>query len=614
MHNFTLMSQKTRDLRELMKYIRNFSIIAHIDHGKSTLADRLLEKTKTLSERELREQVLDTMDLERERGITIKSHAVRMQYEYNGEIYTLNLIDTPGHVDFSYEVSRALAACEGALLVVDASQGIEAQTVSNLYAALEQDLEIIPVINKIDLPHARPEEVAEQIKNLIGCSDDEIIFVSAATGEGVDKLLTAIVERIPPPQGDPYKPLQALIFDSRYDTYRGIISYIRVFNGTIKKGDKVILMHAGGEYTVEEVGFLRLQHFPVEQLSAGMVGYVIAGIKEPGKVQVGDTLTGLDNPADEPIKGFKPAKPMVFAGIYPSDSDQYEDLREALEKLKLNDAALTFEPEVSPALGFGFRVGFLGLLHMEIVQERLEREFGISVIITVPNVSYKVYLRSGEVREINSPAEYPDPALVDKIEEPFVEAQIITPAEYVGSIMELCLSRRGKLLNQVYLSTERVELDFELPLAEILFDFFDKLKSVSRGYASFDYKLIGYKKSDLVKLNILLNGKPVDALSFLVHRSRAYEFGKRICRKLKDLIPRQLFEVAIQAAIGSKVIARETIKPLRKNVTAKCYGGDVTRKRKLLEKQKEGKKRMKQIGKVQVPQEAFLAVMKMDKK
>ncbi len=602
------------DRKERMKFIRNFSIIAHIDHGKSTLADRLLERTRTLSERELREQVLDTMDLERERGITIKSHAVRMQYEHQGQVYTLNLIDTPGHVDFSYEVSRALAACEGALLLVDATQGIEAQTVSNLFAALEQNLEIIPVVNKIDLPHARPEEVAEQLKSLIGCSDDEILFVSAHTGEGIDQLLEAIVERIPPPEGDPDAPLQALIFDSRYDTYRGIISYVRVFNGVIQKGDKIRFMHGGGEFQVEEVGFLRLQHYPTQELSAGEVGYVIAGVKEPGQVQVGDTITHAERPASEPVEGFQPAKPMVFAGVYPADSEQYEDLREALEKLRLNDAALTFEPEVSPALGFGFRVGFLGLLHMEIIQERLAREFGIEVILTVPNVSYRVHLRDGSVKEIHNPSEFPDPALVDYIEEPYVEAQIITPAEYVGAIMELCMSRRGKLKNQVYLSTDRVELDFELPLSEILFDFFDKLKSVSRGYASFDYRIIGYKKSDLVKLDSLLNGQPVVALSCLVHRSRAYEFGKRICRKLKELIPRQLFEVAIQAAIGSKVIARETIKPLRKNVTAKCYGGDVTRKRKLLEKQKEGKKRMKQIGKVQVPQEAFLAVMKMENK
>ncbi len=590
--------------------IRNFAIIAHIDHGKSTLADRLLERTRTLSERELRDQVLDTMDLERERGITIKSHAIRMTYEVDGERYTLNLIDTPGHVDFTYEVSRALAACEGALLVVDASQGIEAQTVSNLYLALEQDLEIIPVVNKIDLPHARPEEVSRQIVQLLGCSPEEIVYVSARTGEGVDRLLRAIVERIPPPVGDVGAPLKALIFDSRYDTYRGVIMYVRVMDGEVRPGMRIRLMHAGEEYTVEEVGVLRLRHYPLEALRSGMVGYVMAGIREPRHVRVGDTVTDAENPAGEAIRGFRPAKPFVFAGFYPASGENYQALREALDKLRLNDPAIVYEPESSPALGLGFRVGFLGLLHMEIVQERLAREFGVEVVVTVPTVSYRVKMKTGEVREVRTPSEFPNPGLIEEVAEPYVHAQILTPSEYVGGLLELCMKRRGRLLNQVYLTPERVQLEVELPLAEILFDFYDRLKSVSRGYASFDYQVVGYKASDLVKLDILLNGKPVDALSFLVHRSRAYEVGRRICRKLKETIPRQLFEVAIQAAIGSRVIARETLKPLRKDVTAKCYGGDVTRKRKLLEKQKEGKKRLKQIGKVQVPQEAFLAVMR----
>ncbi len=593
-----------------IRLIRNFAIIAHIDHGKSTLADRLLEYTRTLSEKELREQVLDTMDLERERGITIKSHAIRMQYQLNGKIYTLNLIDTPGHVDFTYEVSRALAACEGALLLVDASQGVEAQTVSNLYLALEQNLEIIPVVNKIDLPHARPEEVAEEVVQLLGCKPEEIIFASGRTGEGVDRILQAIVERIPPPAGSSSAPLQALIFDSRYDTYAGVVMYVRVFNGRIRRGMRIRLMHADVEYTVEEVGILRLKHYPVEELTAGMVGYVTASIREPAHVRVGDTITDADNPCREPVAGFKPLKPYVFAGIYPASGEEYHELREALEKLRLNDPAIQFEPESSPALGLGFRVGFLGMLHMEIVQERLAREFGIDVIITIPTVSYRVKLKTGEIKEVRTPAEFPNPGVIEYIEEPVVHAQIITPAEYVGALLELCMSRRGKLLSEMYLSPTRVQLEFELPLAEIVFDFYDKLKSVSRGYASFDYQVSGYRKSDLVKLDILINRKPVDALSFLVHRSRAYEFGKKVCRKLKETIPRQLFEVAIQAAIGSRVIARETIKPLRKDVTAKCYGGDVTRKRKLLEKQKEGKKRLKQIGKVQIPQEAFLAVLK----
>lgn len=592
------------------RFIRNFAIIAHIDHGKSTLADRLLEITRTLTERELREQVLDTMDLERERGITIKSHAIRMQYEWKGQVYTLNLIDTPGHVDFTYEVSRALAACEGALLLVDASQGIEAQTVSNLYLALEQNLEIIPVVNKIDLPHARPEETAEQIMQLLGCSREEILFASGRTGEGVESILQAIIERIPPPSGSVDAPLRALIFDSRYDPYLGVIMYVRILDGKVRRGMRIRLMHAGVEYTVEEVGVLRLRHYPLEELSAGMVGYITASIREPRHVRVGDTVTDAEHPASEPISGFKPVKPYVFAGFYPSTGENFQDLREALEKLQLNDPAIQFEPETSPALGPGFRVGFLGLLHMEIVQERLAREFGIEVVVTIPTVSYRVAMKSGEVREIRSPAEFPNPGLVAYVEEPFVHAQIVTPAEYVGGLLELCMSRRARLLSQQYLTPERVQLELEMPLVEILFDFYDKLKSVSRGYASFDYQVIGYRKSDLVKLDILLNGKPVDALSFLVHRSKAYEFGKKVCRKLKETIPRQLFEVAIQAAIGGRVIARETIKPLRKDVTAKCYGGDVTRKRKLLEKQKEGKKRLKQIGKVQVPQEAFLAVLR----
>lgn len=592
------------------KFIRNFCIIAHIDHGKSTLADRLLELTRAVPESLLREQTLDTMDLERERGITIKSHAVQMTYEYRGNTYILNLIDTPGHVDFSYEVSRALAACEGAILLVDATQGPEAQTLSHLYKALEQNLEIIPVVNKIDLPQARPDLVANELKNLLGCKDDEILFVSAKTGEGVSRLLEAIVERIPPPTGNPEGPLRALVFDSRYDQYKGVVAYVRVVDGVLRNGMRIRFMHMKGEFTVEEVGVLKLREVPQPALTTGMVGYVYAGVKNIEEVRVGDTITDATNPAPQPIEGFHAVKPMVFAGIYPADSEEFENLREALYKLKLNDASLVFEPESSPALGAGFRVGCLGALHLEIVQERLSREFGVEVITTVPNVPYRVVLRTGETIEIHTPAQMPDPARIQHIEEPFVRAQIITPTQYLGAVIELCIDRRGTLVSQNFLSPERVELVFEMPLAEIIFDFHDKLKSLSRGYASMDYEHMGFRKSDLVKLDILLNSKPVDALTFMVHRSRAYQTGKRICQILKETIPRQLFEVAIQAAIGSRVIARETIKPLRKDVTAKCYGGDVTRKRKLLEKQKEGKKRLKQIGRVEVPQEAFLAVLK----
>ncbi len=598
--------------RRPIEDIRNFSIIAHIDHGKSTLADRLLEATRTLSDRQLREQVLDNMDLERERGITIKSHAIQMKYPYQGKEYRLNLIDTPGHVDFSYEVSRAIAACEGALLVVDAAQGIQAQTISNLFLALEHDLEIIPVVNKIDLPNARTEEVIDEIVEILGCERGDVLKVSAKTGEGVPALLEAIVERIPPPEGDPEAPLQALIFDSLYNTYRGVEVYFRIFNGRIRKGDSVLFMNTGREYTVEELGILRLQKEPRESLGTGDVGYIISGIKSASEVKVGDTITHVDRPTDAPVQGFEDVKPMVFAGIYPIDSEDFEDLRTALEKLKLNDASLTFEPETSAALGFGFRCGFLGLLHMEIVQERLEREFQLSVITTVPNVSYRVVLNSGEVLVIENPSELPDPAKIAHLEEPYVLVQIITKADYVGPVMELCIGKRGILKNQLYLSPERVELSFEMPLAEIIFDFFDKLKSISRGYASLDYSPIGYRQSDLVRLDIRLNGEPVDALSAIIHRSKAYEYGKKICKKLKELIPRQQFEIAIQAAIGSKVIARETVRALRKDVTAKCYGGDITRKRKLLEKQKKGKKRMKQIGRVEVPQKAFLAVLQLD--
>lgn len=597
-----------------MEHIRNFCIIAHIDHGKSTLADRLLDMTNAISEREKMDQVLDNMDLERERGITIKSHAVQMYYNFEGKEYTLNLIDTPGHVDFSYEVSRAIAACEGALLIVDASQGIQAQTISNLYLALEHDLEIIPVLNKIDLPSANPEEVSDQIIDLIGCKKEDIIPASGKTGQGVDKILEAIVKRIPAPKGDPNAPLQALIFDSVYNPYRGIEAYFKVVNGTIRKGQRVKFMATDKVYNADEIGILQLKQYPRDEISAGNVGYIVSGIKDAREVKVGDTITSADNPADAPIEGFEEVKPMVFAGVYPVEIDQYEELRSSLEKLRLNDASLTFEPESSAALGFGFRCGFLGMLHMEIVQERLDREFNMDVITTVPNVSYIAYMKKDPTVpvKVNNPADFPDPVKLDRIEEPYIKAQIISKSEYVGPIMKLCIDKRGILKNQVYLTSDRVELTFEMPLAEIVFDFYDRLKSISRGYASFDYYPIGYRESDLVKVDILINGDPVDALSALVHRSNAYDIGRKMCEKLKELIPRQQFVIAIQAAIGSKIIARETISALRKDVTAKCYGGDITRKRKLLEKQKEGKKRMKQIGSVEIPQKAFLAVLKLN--
>lgn len=594
-----------------MKNIRNFCIIAHIDHGKSTLADRLLEFTNTIDKRQMQDQVLDDMELEKERGITIKSHAIQMDYTYKGEKYILNLIDTPGHVDFSYEVSRSIASCEGALLVVDASQGIQAQTISNLFMALDNNLTIIPVLNKVDLPSANIEEVKDQIVDLLGCSRDEILLASGKTGLGVDKILESIVERIPPPKGDPTAPLQALIFDSVYNSFRGVIAYYRVYNGTIKKGDKVKFFNTGNEYIAEEVGILKLNLMPKDEISAGNVGYIVTGIKQASEVKVGDTITHAEHPASEPIKGFEDVKPMVFAGIYPVDTEDYEDLRASMEKLKLNDAALTWEPESSAALGFGFRCGFLGMLHMEIVQERLEREFNMNVIITVPNVSYLVHTTSGETITVNNPSDLPPVAKIQYIEEPYIKASIITKSEYVGAVMNLCIEKRGSIVSQNYLTTDRVEMIFEMPLGEIVFDFYDRLKSISRGYASFDYHPIGYKEADLVKLDILLNGEPVDVLSALIHRSNAYEFGKKMCEKLKELIPRQQFEIPIQAAIGSKVIARETIKALRKDVTAKCYGGDISRKRKLLEKQKEGKKRMRQVGKVEIPQSAFMAVLKL---
>lgn len=595
-----------------MKNIRNFCIIAHIDHGKSTLADRLLQVTGTISDRQLTEQTLDDMDLERERGITIKSHAIQMEYTHKGENYILNLIDTPGHVDFSYEVSRSIAACEGALLIVDATQGIQAQTISNLYLALEHDLEIIPVLNKMDLPGAMPEEVKDQIVDLVGCKREEIIPASGKTGLGVDKILEAIVERIPEPEGNPQEPLQALIFDSEFNSFRGIIAYFRVINGSIKKGDKVKFVNTGKEYVADEVGVLKLDLVPRNEIGTGNVGYIISGIKNAKEVKVGDTITHVANPCKEAIKGFEDVKPMVWAGIYPVDTEDFEELRASMEKLQLNDASLIFEPESSAALGFGFRCGFLGLLHMEIVQERLEREFNMNVITTVPNVLYKAYTRKKEMILVHNPSELPDPATLDYVEEPYIKAQIITKSDYVGSIMTLCISKRGILINQNYLTTDRVELIFEMPLGEIVFDFYDKLKTISRGYASLDYHPIGYKESDLIKLDILLNGEQVDALSALVHRNHAHELGKKMCEKLKELIPRQQFEIPIQAAIGSKIIARETIKALRKDVTAKCYGGDISRKRKLLEKQKEGKKRMRQVGRVEIPQQAFLAVLKLD--
>ena len=595
-----------------MKKIRNFCIIAHIDHGKSTLADRLLEYTGAVTDREAQDQLLDNMDLERERGITIKSHAIQMEYELDGEQYVLNLIDTPGHVDFSYEVSRSIAACEGALLIVDAAQGIQAQTISNLYLALENDLEIIPVLNKIDLPSADPEVVKDQIIDLIGCDDEDIIPASAKTGLGIQNILRAIIERVPAPEGDPQAPLQAMIFDSVFNPFRGIEAYFKIVNGSVKKGDEVQFMATGKKYFADEIGALKLQQQPKKTLSTGEVGYIISGIKDAREVKVGDTITRTEQSAKEAIKGFEDVKPMVFAGIYPVDTEDYEELRNSMEKLQLNDASLTFEPESSAALGFGFRCGFLGMLHMEIIQERLEREFDMTVITTVPNVSYYAYTKAGEEQIINNPSDLPEPSTLDYVKEPYIRAQIITKSDYVGSVMNLCIEKRGELKNQVYLTTDRVELTFEMPLGEIVFDFYDKLKTISRGYASFDYFPLEFRQSNLAKLDILLNGDQVDALSALIHRDNAYNLGKKICLKLKELIPRQQFDIAIQSAIGAKIISRETVKALRKDVTAKCYGGDITRKRKLLEKQKKGKKRMRQVGNVEVPQSAFLAVLKLD--
>ena len=595
-----------------MKNIRNFCIIAHIDHGKSTLADRLLEITHTLSEKELVNQVLDDMDLERERGITIKSHAIQMKYNYKGEECTLNLIDTPGHVDFSYEVSRSIAACEGVLLVVDATQGIQAQTISNLYLALEHDLEIIPVMNKIDMDSAMVDVVEDQIVDMLGCDPQDILRVSARTGEGVPAVLDAIVERIPAPVGDPNAPLQALIFDSVFNSFRGIIAYFRVVNGTIRTGDLVKFFATGKEYNADEIGVLQLKQVPKPYLSAGDVGYISSGIKTSKEVKVGDTITHVETPCLEPVAGFENVKPMLFAGIYPVDADDYEELRASLEKLQLNDASLVWEPESSAALGFGFRCGFLGLLHMEIVQERLDREFDMDVITTVPNVSFKCFTTDGKMVEVHNPSGLPEITKIHHTEEPYIIAQIISKNEFVGAIMTLCIERRGVMKNQVYLATDRVELTFQMPLSEIVFDFYDKLKSISKGYASFDYHIAGYQEASLVKLDIMLNGESVDALSTLIHRDHAYDFGRRMCEKLKELIPRHQFDIAIQAAIGAKIIARETVRQVRKDVTAKCYGGDVSRKRKLLEKQKAGKKRMRQIGNVEVPQSAFLAVLKLD--
>ena len=600
-----------------MKNIRNFCIIAHIDHGKSTLADRLLEYTNTVATKDLQAQVLDNMDLERERGITIKSHAIQMNYRTTDsdgktENYTLNLIDTPGHVDFSYEVSRSIAACEGALLIVDATQGIQAQTISNLYMAIDNDLEIIPVVNKIDMPNAMPDEIEDQVVDMLGIKRTDIIRASGKTGEGVNDILRAIVERIPAPKGDPDAPLQCLIFDSVFNSFRGIIAYFKIENGTINKGDMVKFVATGKEYEADEIGILHLDMEARQTLSAGNVGYIISGIKTSKEVKVGDTITHVKNPCSEAIAGFEDVKPMLFAGVYPIDTEDFEDLRSSIEKLQLNDASLTFEPESSVALGFGFRCGFLGLLHMEIVQERLDREYDMSVITTVPNVSYKVYTKKGEVFEMHNPAGMPDVMLIEKIEEPYIRSSIITKTDYIGGIMTLCLGKRGELVKQNYISADRIELIFDLPLGEIVFDFYDKLKSISKGYASFDYQPHGYRESRLVKLDILLNGEPVDALSSLTHFDNAQTLGRKMCEKLKELIPRQQFDVAVQAAIGAKIIARETIKAVRKDVTAKCYGGDISRKRKLLEKQKKGKKRMKQIGSVEVPQKAFLAVLKLD--
>jgi GTP-binding protein LepA len=595
-----------------MNRIRNFCIIAHIDHGKSTLADRLLVFTKTIGEREMHDQVLDSMDLEQERGITIKSHAIQMIYEHNGETYKLNLIDTPGHVDFSYEVSRSIAACEGALLIIDATQGIQAQTISNLYLALEHDLAIIPILNKMDLPNAIPEIVEDQIIDLTGCDHEDIIHASGKTGMGVETILERIIEKVPPPKGDLEAPLQALIFDSVFNSFRGVIAYFKIMNGRIKTKDLVKFVATEKQYNADEIGVLRLGLIPRDELGAGDVGYIISGIKSAKEVKVGDTITHVNKPCDKAISGFEEVKPMVFAGIYPIDADDYEDLRGAMDKLQLNDASLTFEPESSAALGFGFRCGFLGLLHMEIVQERLEREYDMNVITTVPNVSYNVLLNNGNVEKVYNPSGLPNTTLIDTIEEPFIRASIITASEFIGPVMNLCLDKRGTLVSQSYLTSERAELVFNLPLGEIVFDFYDKLKSISRGYASFDYHMSGYKPAKLVRLDILLNGEMVDALSTLTHFDNAYSFGRRMCEKLRELIPRQQFDIAIQAAIGSKIIARETVKALRKDVTAKCYGGDITRKRKLLEKQKKGKKRMKQVGNVEVPQNAFLAVLKLD--
>ena len=595
-----------------MKKTRNFCIIAHIDHGKSTLADRMLEITNTLTARDMENQVLDSMDLEKEKGITIKSHAIQMDYKYKGENYVLNLIDTPGHVDFSYEVSRAIASCEGALLFVDATQGIQAQTISNLYLAIEHDLEIIPVLNKIDMESAMVDVVTDQVVDLLGCKPEDILLASGKTGQGVKEVLDAIVERIPAPSGDPDAPLQALIFDSVFNSFRGIIAYFKVMNGSIKPGDKVKFVSTGKEYDADEIGVLKMKMHPRQEIPCGSVGYIISGIKAASEVKVGDTITHVSRPCQEAIAGFEEVKPMVFAGMYPVETDQYEELRASLEKFQLNDASLVFEPESSLALGFGFRCGFLGLLHLEIVQERLFREFNMDVITTVPNVSYKVYTTQGECLDVHNPSGLPPATLIDRIEEPYIRAQVISRSDYYGPIMKLCLDKRGILINQHYLTADRLELTYEMPLSEIVFDFYDKLKSISKGYASFDYHVIGFKDAKLVKLDILLNGDPADALSSLIHADHAYDFGRKMCEKLKELIPRQQFDIAIQAAVGAKIIARETVKAVRKDVTAKCYGGDISRKRKLLEKQKQGKKRMRQIGTVEVPQSAFMAVLKLD--
>lgn len=595
-----------------MKNIRNFCIIAHIDHGKSTLADRLIEFTNTVQKRDMMNQLLDDMDLERERGITIKSHAIQMQYPKDGVEYTFNLIDTPGHVDFSYEVSRSIAACEGALLIVDASQGIEAQTISNLYLAINHDLEIIPVLNKIDLPGAMPDEVSDQIIDLIGCKKEDIIHASGKEGIGIQEILDAVVARVPAPKGDPSAPLQALIFDSTFNSYRGIEVIFRVYNGEIRKGDRVKFMNTGKEYFADEIGILGLEQEPKSIIKTGDVGYLISGIKEAKEVKVGDTISHVANPCKSAIQGFEEVKPMVFAGIYPVETSEFEDLRDAMEKLQLNDASLVWEPETSAALGFGFRCGFLGMLHMEIVQERLEREFDMTVITTVPSVKFKVLTTAGETEWVSAPSELPEPNLINLVEEPYIKAQIITKSEYTGVIMSLCMDKRGILVNQIYLTTDRVELTFDMPLSEVVFDFFDRLKTISRGYASLDYEYKGYEPGYLVKLDIMLNGEKIDALSAIVHRDKAYDWGKRLCEKLRELLPRQQFEIAIQAAIGQKIIARETVKALRKDVLAKCYGGDISRKRKLLEKQKKGKKRMRQVGNVEIPQEAFMAVLKLD--